>query len=72
MSASVLSVSSDPRCAEIYARIVRHAANGDDAKLLQIWLDACKLECDPGIGGRSRWIARQVREHLEPMFLVAS
>ena len=72
MSASVLSTSNDSRLQEIYARIVRHAANGDDAKLVQIWLDACKLERDPMIGGRSRWVARQVREHLEPMFLVAS
>lgn len=72
MSASVLATSNDPRLAEVYGRIVSHAANGDNAKLVQIWLDACKLERDPKIGGRSRWIARQVRKHLEPMFLVAS
>ena len=72
MPVSVLLTSNDPRCEEMYARIARYSANGDEDKLFDLWINACKLESDPQIGGRSRWLARQVREYLESMFLVAS
>ena len=62
-------MSAELRLDAIMDRIALLIVVSDEEALLNLWLRASRVERDESFGGESRWVARQVREHLEPMFL---